>query len=101
MIKNDVNRITSNKNQELIFFNKKDCDYDNLIRIPDLDLEKITVTKGKFLPVLYELLTNKEKNLVLKLVMDQEKVKVIHYRMEKVAQTTPDWKIYNSKRCTK
>lgn len=102
MIRTDLYRLRPQKIYQIDFLKKVNKDFDELIRIPDyivgtisdLNLKELTVTHGKFLPVLYSFLTNSNKNLVISLTNTSNKIELTKYEFKKLVEKEPDWSAY-------
>ncbi|EHF3479160.1 MULTISPECIES: hypothetical protein [Acinetobacter] len=102
MIRTDLYRLRPQKIYQIDFLKKVNKDFDELIRIPDyivgtisdLNLKELTVTHGKFLPVLYSFLTNSNKNLIISLTNTSNKIELTKYEFKKLVEKEPDWSAY-------
>lgn len=102
MIRTDVYRLKPKNRYHLDFLKKTNTDFDELVRIPDyiagtisdLNLEKVTVSHEKFLPILYSFLTNSNKSLVLSLKNNFNNIELTKYDFKKVVAKEPDWNKY-------
>lgn len=102
MIRTDLYRLRPQKRYQIDFLKKVTNDFDELVRIPDyivgtvsdLNLEEVTVTHEKFLPVLYSFLTNSNKNLVISLRNNLNKIELTKYDFKKNVAKEPKWSTY-------
>jgi len=102
MIRTDLYRLKPQKRYHIEFLKKTTNSFDELVRIPDyivgtisdLNLEEVTVTNRKFLPVLYSFLTNSNKNLVISVKNNSNKIELMKYEFKKLVQKEPDWGKY-------
>lgn len=105
MIRTDLYRLRPQKMYQIDFLKKVTKDFDELVRIPDyivgtisdLNLEEVTVTHEKFLPVLYSFLTNSNKNLVINLTNISNKIELTKYEFKKLVEKEPNWSTYRWK----
>ena len=102
MIQTDVYRLNPKNRYHLDFLRKTSIDFDELVRIPDyiagtisdLNLEKVSVSHEKFLPILYSFLTNPNKSLVLSLKNNSNNLELTKYDFKKVVTKEPNWNNY-------